>query len=150
MGVLLAFGCGHVADPADGDASGGARGWRDAGAVPATGGRQFTEEEAACNGVFHPLVPPRADAGACEFTMPSALQIVDRHTQVRLTENGLDIPLPFLVQPGDCKLNNDKGWYYDRSRNPKTIILCPATCASVATGTPGLSAVCTTLQNETP
>ena len=93
MGALFALGCGLVADPANHDGgargwrdTGGAPGWRDAGAVLATGGRPLTPEEAACDGVFHPLVAPDADAGACEFLVPSNFDAPDSFLRVRLTD----------------------------------------------------------------
>jgi hypothetical protein len=145
----VAMGCGLVVDPANGNgdaaasgsssggaaasgsSSGGARVSLDAGAVPAAGGGPLTDEEAACNGVFYPLVPSGADSGVCEFVVPSAIENLTDWMQLHRMVDGFDIPLPLLSRPGDCVLNNLKGWYLDRSESPPTIVLCPATCASV-------------------
>jgi hypothetical protein len=157
----VAIGCGLVVDPANGNrngdaaaarsssggaaaagsSSGGTRGSLDAGTVPAAGGSPLTEEEAACNGVLYPLVPSGADSGACEFIVPSAIVVRTRWMQLHLTVDGIDISLPFMTGPGDCVLNRDKGWYLNTSVSPPTIVLCPATCASVAEGHP-LAAGC--------
>jgi hypothetical protein len=156
VGAILATGCGQAADSPSGNggaatsgnggaatSAGGARGWRDAGTALATGGKPLTPEEAACNAVFYDVVPASTDAGHCEFAVPAALPPLSQGITVLLTAtNGLKRYEPFFNSPGDCVLNRDHGWYYNRSETPQTIVLCPATCAAASSGEYRLTVGC--------
>jgi hypothetical protein len=149
VGAILAVGCGRVADSSSDDGTGGAatsgnggaatssggtRSWRDAGTV-ATGGTPLTPEEAACNDVFYDPLPANTDSGQCAFAVPAALSNLSRGISVTLTAtDGLERYEPLLNFASDCVLNRDKGWYYNRSVTPQTVVLCPATCAAASSG----------------
>lgn len=82
---------------------------------------------------------------SCSFPMPSAGVPDLGRVAVLFTPKatGISDQVVKVNALGDCALNQGQGWYYDSPNAPTKILVCPGTCAGLASGVIDLVDGCT-------
>jgi len=75
----------------------------------------------------------------CTFPLPHDTAVDPEKVNVTFTPDGKPAESLQNTDPGEC--NYERAWHYDDPKRPGNVILCPATCAKVATQAGDLAVV---------